>query len=163
MPFGLTNTPTNFMMLMNDILRPYMGNFVVDFIDDVLVNRKMLIQNTFVYIQQLIREDAHLLFGFNTLLEKQMFNLLISVNGVGSASAFGCWHLPQQLHSLLPPSISFSSMPVVDPLFVVLFDCAATPPQAQLVIALRAVSVLLFFYLSAVGIFPQEGRIKLVD
>lgn len=41
----------------------------------------------FLYIQQIIREDAHLLFGFNTRSEKEMFNLLISVNGVGAVSA----------------------------------------------------------------------------
>jgi len=40
-----------------------------------------------LFIQQIIREDAHLLFGFNTRLEKDMFNLLISVNGVGAVSA----------------------------------------------------------------------------
>lgn len=43
-------------------------------------------ENTFIFIQQIIREDANLLFGFNTLLEKEMFNLLISVNGVGAVS-----------------------------------------------------------------------------
>ena len=42
---------------------------------------------TFLHIQQIIREDAHLLFGFNTILEKELFNLLISVNGVGPVSA----------------------------------------------------------------------------
>lgn len=44
-------------------------------------------KETFLFIQQIIREDAHLLFGFHTRAEKEMFNLLISVNGVGAVSA----------------------------------------------------------------------------
>ena len=34
-----------------------------------------------------VREDALILFGFSTLAEKEMFQLLISVNGVGPKSA----------------------------------------------------------------------------
>ena len=44
-------------------------------------------KETFLFTQQIIREDANLLFGFHTSSEKEMFNLLISVNGVGAVSA----------------------------------------------------------------------------
>jgi holliday junction DNA helicase RuvA len=41
----------------------------------------------FIYTQQIIREDAHLLFGFHSQEERQMFNHLISVSGIGPNTA----------------------------------------------------------------------------
>ena len=43
-------------------------------------------QSVTIYVQQIIREDAHLLYGFETLAEKELFLRLLSVSGIGPKS-----------------------------------------------------------------------------
>ena len=62
MPFGLTNAPAAFMDLMNRVFRLYLDQFVVVFIDDILV-----------YSKDAQEHENHLMIVLQTLRENQLF------------------------------------------------------------------------------------------
>ncbi len=70
-------TPTNVVLEINNI--GYMLNISVNTYSALKIEN---IEKIFVH--QIIRDDAHLLYGFKNKKERDVFRLLISVSGIGA-------------------------------------------------------------------------------
>ena len=113
MPFGLTNAPTAFMDLMHRIFQPYLGQFVVVFVDDILIYS--LSEWEYEYhlriFLQLLR-DYQLYAKFSKcefwLTEVRFLGHVVAVSGVSVDSekveAVMSWERPKsvfEIHSFL--------------------------------------------------------------
>ena len=62
MPFGLTNALVAFMDLMNKVFHPYLDQFVIVFIDDILV-----------YSKNVVEHAMHLRIVLQTLRDRELY------------------------------------------------------------------------------------------
>ncbi len=73
-------TPTHLVLEVNGV--GYWIHISLRTFEDIPASGKYRI-----FTHQIIREDAHLLYGFSSLEELDMFRLLIGISGVGAATA----------------------------------------------------------------------------
>ena len=109
MPFGLTNAPTTFMDLMHRVFQPYLDQFVVVFVDYVLIYSQSEDEHDdhLRIVLQALR-DHHLYAKFSKcefwLIEVKFLGHAVSASGVSvdleKVEAVMSWERPKSVFKI---------------------------------------------------------------
>lgn len=109
MSFGLTNTPTTFQVLMNDVLKPFLRCFVLVFFDDILIYSSLWsehLRHVRVVLQVLRNNKLFLKHSKCSFGAKSMAYLGHIISGQGVAmdpekiAAIAEWSTPKTVRAL---------------------------------------------------------------
>ena len=159
MPFGLSNAPSTFMRLMNEVLRPLAGKFVVVYFDDILIHSRSTVEHK-VDLQMVCAKlhAANLFANVNkcAFLRSSItfLGFVISVAGIaddpGKTAAIRDWPTPkssfevQSFHGRFVKNFSSLAAPLTDLLKATQFEWNSPADRAfqQIKIALISTPVL---------------------
>lgn len=72
MSFGITNAPNILMWLMNEVLKEFLGKFVIVYLDDILIFGKILEECHIMHIHRVFKR----LREYKSLINLKNFNFV---------------------------------------------------------------------------------------
>jgi hypothetical protein len=109
MPFGLTNAPATFQHFINDVLRPFLDDFVTAYLDDILIYSDSMGEHK-IHVSRVLEKLAEV--GLHLRADKCEFykekvsylGLIISKHGVSmdlkKVQAITKWGAPENLQDV---------------------------------------------------------------